>query len=178
MYYKFDEFGRFAGVSEQPTARSTDVAPPELITDWNWNGVVWVFAPNVLINPVHGEPQTPAPEPRVAAFTALANEYDTRVQALAAGYSQYERESWPVQSLEAAAYVADPQTLTPWLDAASAARGIDKTELAARVLAMDTAYRQIHGALTGHRQKLWDQIAAAQTAEDIAAIDVTVGWPA
>lgn len=108
----------------------------------------------------------------------LAYQYDARAQALAAGYSQYERESWPVQTTEAADYFADNQAPTPWLNAASTSRGIQKAELAARVLAMDTAYRQIHGALTGHRQKLWDQIAAAQTAEDIAAIDVTVGWPA
>ena len=115
---------------------------------------------------------------QTAAFAALANQYDTRVQALAAGYSQYERESWPVQTAEAMAYTADPQAVTPWLDAASAARGIDKAELATRVIAMDTAYRQIHGALTGHRQKLWDQIAAAQVPDDIAAIDVAAGWPA
>ncbi|GAB3358080.1 MULTISPECIES: hypothetical protein [Giesbergeria] len=113
-----------------------------------------------------------------AARAALFNEYNARVQTLASGYSQYERESWPIQTAEATAYTTDPQAVTPWLDAASAARGIDKAELAARVLTMDTAYRQIHGALTGHRQKLWDQIAVAQTAEDIAAIDVTVGWPA
>lgn len=114
---------------------------------------------------------------QTAAFAALANQYDTRVQALAAGYSQYERESWPVQTAEATAYATDPQTATPWLDAASAARGIDKAELAVRVIAMDTAYRQIHGALTGHRQKLWEQINAAQTTDDIGSIDVTSGWP-
>lgn len=108
----------------------------------------------------------------------LAYQYDARVQALASGYSQYERESWPVQTAEATAYSIDPLTPTPWLDAASAARGIDKAALAARVIAMDAAYRQIHGALTGHRQKLWDQINAAQTTDEIAAIDVTAGWPA
>lgn len=175
MYYFFDNYGRFAGQSEHVTERSTGIKPPELTSDWNWNGLDWVFAPNVLI---HAVPQTPTPEPRVVAFTVLVTEYEARVQALASGYSQYERESWPVQTSEATAYTADPQVATPWLDAASAARGIEKAELAARVLAMDMAYRQIHGALTGHRQKLWDRIAAAQTAEDIAAIDVTAGWTA
>lgn len=115
---------------------------------------------------------------KISILKNLNSEYETRVQNLALGYSSFERESWPVQTAEATAYSADPLAPTPWLDAASAARGIDKAELAARVIAMDTAYRQIHGALTGHRQKLWDQIYAAQTADELTAIDVTAGWPA
>ena len=138
----------------------------------HWIDVPADYIPGSFVLPIQ---QTLASMQAVVRGKLLA-QYDTRVQALASGYSQYERESWPVQTAEATAYSADPLGLTPWLDAASAARGVDKAELVARVLAMDTAYRQIHGALTGHRQKLWDQIAAAQVPDDIAAIDVAAGW--
>lgn len=105
-------------------------------------------------------------------------QYTARAERLASSYSQYERESWPVQLLEARAFVEDAQTETHWLDAASAARGITKADLAQRVIAMDTAYRQVHGALTGYRQKLVDQIDAAQDLDTLSAIDPAQGWPA
>lgn len=111
-----------------------------------------------------------------AKTSMLTGQYDARVAALAAGYSSFERESWPVQLLEADAYIANPEAATPWLDAASTARGITKNELALRVKVMDTAYRTIHGALTGRKQALWDRIAAAQSLGELEAIDVSAGW--
>ncbi|MBX9833630.1 MAG: hypothetical protein K2X78_11380, partial [Burkholderiaceae bacterium] len=71
-----------------------------------------------------------------------------------------------------------PGALTPWIDAAAEARGINRAELAARIVTLDNAYRTIHGALTGARQRIEGQIDSA--AEDLAAlvaIDVKVGWP-
>lgn len=50
-YYLFDEYGRYAGVSEEPTERSTSIAPDELTADSNWNGYHWVFVSG--INDVH-----------------------------------------------------------------------------------------------------------------------------
>ncbi len=56
MNYTFDIYGRFAGTSDEPTDRSTEVAPDGLTADWNWNGVSWVFAPNVLTEPIVSQP--------------------------------------------------------------------------------------------------------------------------
>lgn len=175
--YTYDSNRRFSGVFTvddkfAPVPSGLSIAPPEEIP----TGMIAVASDSDWI--LVAEPVKHIDSAKSTSQAEVVAHYEQRIQALASGYSQYERESWPVQTAEATAYTAGPQAATPWLDAASAARGIDKAELAARVIAMDTAYRQIHGALTGHRQKLWDQINAAQTTDDIAAIDVTAGWPA
>ncbi|TDN50411.1 hypothetical protein [Azoarcus indigens] len=116
---------------------------------------------------------------RRAALAALAVEYERRVSVIAAPYPASERESWPIQISEARALLADAGAATPWIDAAAAARELDRAELAARIVAKDEAYRLVHGALTGVRQRIEDAITAA--GDDVAAlqaIDVTAGWPA
>lgn len=120
----------------------------------------------------------PAAELVDALLQALAAEYDQRMQVIAAGYPTSERESWPVQTQEARALAADPAAATPWIDAAALARGLDRVELAERICAKDDIYRQIHGALTGTRQRIEDQINAAQgDAAALSLIDVAAGWP-
>lgn len=121
------------------------------------------------------QPSTLAPWLR----TQLVWEYEQRMRVIASGYPPSERESWPVQTAEARALLADPKAATPWTDAAATARSLDRTELAARIVSKDAAYRSIHGALTGIRQRIEDDIGAA--GDDLAAllaIDVTKGWPA
>jgi hypothetical protein len=115
---------------------------------------------------------------RAALSAQLAGEYERRMQIIAAGYPPSERESWPVQTGEAHALLADPVAATPWIDAAAAARGLDRVELAQRIVAKDDAYRVIHGTLTGARQALEDVIGAAgDDVQALQAIDVTTGWP-
>lgn len=110
---------------------------------------------------------------------ALAAEYDGRIQVIAAGYPLSERESWPVQTEEARALEADPAAATPWIDAAALARGLDRLVLAKRIREKDDKYRQVHGLLTGTRQRIEDQIdAAADDALALSQIDVAAGWPA
>ena len=109
--------------------------------------------------------------------TALTTEYERRMQAIAAGYPPSERESWPVQTSEATALIADPQAATPWIDSAATARGVDRLELANRIVAKDAMYRVISGTLSGVRQRIEDEIDAA--GDDMAAlqlINVAEGW--
>lgn len=110
--------------------------------------------------------------------TALTAEYERRMQAIAAGYPPSERESWPVQTQEAKALLADAQASTPWIDAAATARNIDRIELAQRIIAKDAMYRVISGTLSGIRQRIEDQIdAAGDDQSALKVIDVTAGWP-
>lgn len=123
--------------------------------------------------------QRPAAEIAAALRQALAAEYRKHIQIIAAGYPLSERESWPVQTEEARALQVDPAAVTPWIDAAALARGLDRLELADRIRAKDDAYRQVHGLLTGTRQRIEDQIdAAAGDALALSQIDVCAGWPA
>jgi len=119
------------------------------------------------------------PVTRDTLLAALAAEYESRMRVISANYPPSERESWPVQTAEARALQANPAAATPWIDAACAARGLDRLELAARIVAKDEAYRVVHGLLTGVRQRIEDQIdAAGDDAAALAVIDVTAGWPA
>lgn len=109
--------------------------------------------------------------------TALTTEYERRMQAIAVGYPPSERESWPVQTSEAYALLADSTVSTPWIDAAASARGLDRPELAQRIVAKDAQYRVISGTLSGVRQRIEDQIdAAGDDQAALQAIDVTEGW--
>lgn len=106
----------------------------------------------------------PAP-PELADLAAAAQrkvdaEYTRRMGALANSYPSHERESWPVQLAEAQALQADEAAATPWIDQCASKRGLERVELAARILQKDAAYRQISGSLTGTRQWHEDQIAA------------------
>lgn len=121
------------------------------------------------------------PDPELTADTlraSLAAEYERRMQIIASGYPPSERESWPVQTQEARALLNDVHALTPWIDAAASARGIDREVLAQRIADKDAAYRVIHGALTGARQAIEDQINDAEDdPATLQLIDVTQGWP-
>lgn len=108
----------------------------------------------------------------------LALAYEARMAVIATGYPPSERESWPVQTSEATALIADPQAATPWIDAAATARGLDRVELAQRIVAKDAQSRVISGTLSGVRQRIEDQIdAAVDDQAALQAIDVTAGWP-
>ena len=120
----------------------------------------------------------PAAEIAAGLRLALAAEYRKHIQVIAAGYPLSERESWPVQTEEARALEADPAAATPWIDAAALARGLDRLELAARIRAKDADYRQVHGLLTGTRQRIEDQIdAVADDAQALSQINVAADWP-
>jgi len=120
----------------------------------------------------------PAAEIAAGLRLALAAEYRKHIQVIAAGYPLSERESWPVQTEEARSLESDPAAATPWIDAAALARGLDRLVLAKRIREKDDKYRQVHGLLTGTRQRIEDQIDAADDALALSQIDVTVGWPA
>lgn len=67
MYYTFDTLGRFAGESQASTERSTTTAPAQLSQDYNWNGVDWVYAPNVQTHQIAAS----APSQEVRSLTKL-----------------------------------------------------------------------------------------------------------
>ena len=173
--YTWDAVGNFSGVVEigEQSAlpqRSTTRKPTS--NDCHWVGSGWAA----------GLLSTPEPQPLQVSSdqlrAALTTEYERRMQAIAAGYPPSERESWPVQTSEAYALLADATAPTPWIDAAAAARGLDRVELAQRIVAKDAQYRVYSGTLSGVRQRIEDQIdAAGDDQAALQAIDVTQGWP-
>lgn len=156
--------------------RGTLVSPPDA-EDGSTRmliGDAWQQVPDADVPPA-AEPTPPSAD---QLRTALTAEYERRMQAIAAGCPPSERESWPVQTSEATALIADPQAATPWIDSAAVARGVDRFGLALRIVAKDAQYRVISGTLSGVRQRIEDAIdAAGDDAQALQAIDVTAGWP-
>lgn len=87
-------------------------------------------------------------------------------------YPDAETKTWDKQESEARAYQADSTVSTPLIDAIAAARSMDKAELVSRIITKADAWVSLSGAATGKRQALEDQIAAAETIEEVQAI----GW--
>ncbi len=157
-----------------------DLIPQEAveISDEDWQAFLgapgkWVW--------VAGQRQ-PAPEPseqeRVARTRDLVEsriraEGSSRLQAIAAPYSEEERESWHKQEKEARAWLEDSSVSTPLLSAMAASRGISLEDMVLKVMENVETFEQASGAILGTQQKLLDELAAAQTLEEIEAI----AWP-
>ncbi len=107
---------------------------------------------------------------RYAKMQSLTLQYGAVIEKLVEGYPKVERDSWPQQVDEARDFQANPATPTPWLTACAEKRGIEKADLAQKILAMNTPYRVAHGSATGTRQKAEALLNEAKTVEDVNAV--------
>lgn len=118
-------------------------------------------------------PAQSADEARAVTLADINAACEKTIAALQANYPASEVLSWPKQEAEACSYVADPGAATPLLDALAEGRGIDKAELARRVILKADAFAKYSGSAIGKRQALEDALNALPadaTVEQIAAI--------
>ena len=92
------------------------------------------------------------------AFKRINLGYSLAVGSLIASYPILERESWPSQVSEAKLILSGSTEETPWINSAALARGVDKTELATKIINKDLAFRSLSGNYSGIRQRLEIQI--------------------
>lgn len=114
---------------------------------------------------------------RAEKLAQINIECDMRMSALVVSYPENEQKTFAKQEDEARAYMANPASATPMIDALALNRGIDKGVLVSRIIAKADLFAQYSGAVIGYRQKLEDEINAAQTVEALSAIDIASGWP-
>lgn len=189
-YFDADGFYTHGGelptnpVSGKPFDHNPDVCTPDPLPKYNPSterarrvAGAWTVERLPAPEP-EPEPEQPTVEQVRAGLHAQVNgEYTQRMSAVALPYPQYERESWPIQLQEAQTLAADPAAVTPWIDTCAAQRGLERNELAQRILAKDSAYRLISGSLTGARQAHEDAIDALADLESLQSYDATQGWP-
>lgn len=85
--------------------------------------------------------------------------YEAATRALTSDYPQLEKDTWPTQNEQAAAWVVDPvNASTPWIDRAAAERGIGREEYLRRTLVKAEQFKILSAFLTGRRQRYEDQI--------------------
>ncbi|MEQ5768172.1 hypothetical protein NFH98_11250 [Halomonas sp. H33-56] len=111
-------------------------------------------------------------EAQQAAMRRVNAGYEAELASIRSEYPESEQMTWDKQEREARAFLADSSTATPLLDAMATGRGMDKVELATRIIAKADAWMQASGLATGKRQALEDQVKAAETVEAVEAI----GW--
>lgn len=114
---------------------------------------------------------------KTAKLTDINAECDRRINAEVLSYPATEVLTFPKQETEARAWAAGNTAATPLIDALAENRGIDKAELVSRIVAKADYFAAFTGKMVGYRQKLEDQVSAATTLEELAAIDPLAGWP-
>lgn len=114
----------------------------------------------------------------IAAHTLTNNSaYDAAIGKLTSDYPAAEIATWERQRAEVVAWAADSTATTPWIDIAATARGLDRDEYLARTLAKVNAFAMASAYLTGRRQGIDDQLRAATTAEELAAVAIDYTLP-
>lgn len=114
---------------------------------------------------------------RAAKLRDINAACDRDIDAIRATYPETEVLSWPKQEAEARAMLADPAAHTPLLDAIAQDRGVDRAELASRVIEKSDAFAAFSGTAIGKRQRLEDQLEAIDSADPNAPVLIAaISW--
>jgi hypothetical protein len=100
----------------------------------------------------------------------ILRQYSTSVAQLTAGYDSQEIASWPQQAEEAKARNANANAEAPLVAAIAQARGMDLSEMVARVLQKEAVFKPAYGTILGTKQARLAALEAAQTIEEIQSI--------
>ena len=109
-------------------------------------------------------------EAKAAKLTEINAACDAEIEAIKVSYPDTEVMTWDKQEREARALVLDATADTPLIDSIASARGLDRVELANRIIANADQFATASGASLGKRHKLKDEINAATTVEQVAEI--------
>lgn len=115
-------------------------------------------------------PEPELPELKAIKLNEINSAYQQAIATLTPTYPNDERLTFDKQEQEARAWLADNAASTPFIDALSAGRQMDKTELVNRIIAKADAFAIASGLLTGQRQRYEDMLDTAETTEDVEAI--------
>lgn len=96
--------------------------------------------------------------------------YEAAASMLKFGYPPSEIDTWGIQREEALNWHADNSRPTPWIDNAALVRGLDRVELATRIVRNTGMFVSASSFLTGRRQGIEDAITAATTQAELNAI--------
>lgn len=109
-------------------------------------------------------------EAKAKKLDEINQAFESAMEAITAQYPEIEKLSWDKQEREARAYLADNTVATPLLDSIATARGVDKTELAQKIVKKADTYSLIAGSAIGKRQALEDKINSATSIDELEAI--------
>ncbi len=102
---------------------------------------------------------------------------DAALAALTAMYPERELLSFERQEREARALISGDTSNTAHIAAIASGRGIPVEDLAQKIVAKADAFSVASGTLIGQRQKWEDMLKAAQTKENVIAIQPVYSLP-
>ena len=103
--------------------------------------------------------------------------FEAAMSALTADYPASEVQSWERQRAEALDWEVDSRNLTPWIDIAAQARGIDRVEYLQRTVAKVHKFAAASAYLVGRRQAIDDAIRASESVTQIESIVIDYTLP-
>lgn len=128
----------------------------------------WLAEGNAL-GAFAGYPDTrPLSDLKAAKLNEINRAYSAELATILDQYPHAETLTFDKQEREARAWDADNTTATPYLDAMLVERPLTKADLVTRIIAKADQFTAASGAATGKRQRLEDDIAAA---EDLATLE-------
>ena len=142
--------------------------PPEAAMWCNINNAYIEADGNIYT--IKAVPEPELPELKAIKLNEINAAYQQAISDLTPTYPDDERLTFDKQEQEARAWLTDNSTSTPFIDALSSGRQMDKAELVNRIIAKADAFALASGSLTGQRQRYEDMLDMAETADAVAAI--------
>lgn len=109
-------------------------------------------------------------EARAAKMDEVNAAYEAAVAVYTGPYPVSEQRLFDKQELEAIAWQANNEAVTPFLDALAAGRQMEKSAVVDKILNKAAPYSAATGYFTGLRGRYKDQINAAETLDAVDAI--------
>lgn len=196
MYYIFDKNGNFIANSdfepnledlaergEQAVENAEIFTNPILINGkiidkeiapspyHKWNGKKWVLPKDQQQAVISAEKSAKLADinQQAQAFINDLAKYDET--------PSFERDTWLEQAKEAKAWVADPDAQTPILELIAKMRGVSLDLLRQKAYDKAIAYQQVAAIVAGQRQAYEDRLNAAETLEQVQAIEPVYQLP-
>ncbi|MFC1051622.1 hypothetical protein ACFGWE_03505 [Pasteurella multocida] len=85
---------------------------------------------------------------------------------------EFERDTWLTQRAEAIAWKQNPNSSTPTLESIATNRGVPLDILREKAYQKSVLFATLSSTIAGQRQKLEDQLMAAQSIEEIEQISI------
>lgn len=95
------------------------------------------------------------------AIEQAEKEYIDAIESLLVGYTRHEVDTFSKQETEARAFIIDPTSDTPFIDALCVSRDVPKQVVIDKIIAKANAFSKAVGMLTGIKQKKIDEIENA-----------------
>ena len=122
-------------------------------------------------------PEQTLDEAKAAKLAEINGTCDRVLNEAVKTYPDTEVLTFDQQTLEAKAYLENPEAEVTLLRSLAAGRGIELADLVNRVIAKHNAFSALSGSVIGQRQALEDRLKTCRTVDEVKALTVDIVMP-